>query len=467
MVQPQRGHVKDVAIIGAGPSGLVAAKFLLAEKAFSNVVIYEQRDTVGGTWNYAPLASQSHKMSNGDSSQHVSTTAKAVVTANLPKYNTPMYEGLETNVPHMLMGYCDTPFPENTKLFPDRECVMQYLEDYASELSTIIKFKNEVLAVKPTCKSGSEGWDLTTRASDNGNEATQHFDAVVIANGHGSSPSLPPVQGLDEWAQRLPESICHSISFRNTKPFKNKRVLLVGGGPSAADISHQLTQVCALPLLASRPKKSPYHLDEPNERAYLELATLIPEERAAVFKDGSIERDIDIIFLCTGYTYDFDFLGAADPAVKAGEGIGAIHPYQYIFHVQHPTLAFVETLEQIIPFAIAEAQAAVIARVWSGRLALPSSEDMQGWVDGVISKKGPGRKFHATEPPSDLQYMKEMYEWCRKTEASEKGKLPRLWDDYWCWLRMATADIKKAFVAKGEDRGQVVGYEELGFHFSG
>ena len=42
--------ISKIAIIGAGPSGIVTAKALLAEGCFSEVVVYEQRETLGGAW---------------------------------------------------------------------------------------------------------------------------------------------------------------------------------------------------------------------------------------------------------------------------------------------------------------------------------------------------------------------------------------------------------------------------------
>ena len=245
-----------------------------------------------------------------------------------------------------------------------------------------------------------------------------------------------------------------------------QRVLIVGGGPSAADIGQQIARVCQYPLLASRPRKGPYHPDEPNERELPILTSLIPEERAAVFEDGSIERDVDIVFLCTGYAYDFSFLAPVDMKLD-NKSIEALHPYQYIFHMQHPSLAFVETPEMIVPFAIAECQAAIIARVWSGRLALPEKEVMQKWIADTIHEKGAGRSFHALSPPSDLKYMRDMYDWSCKAEDSAMGKTPSDWNDEKCWLRMAAAQLKKAFNLKGEDRHGVLKHEELGFHFDG
>lgn len=41
---------KNIAIIGTGPSGLVAAKYAI-EQGF-NVTVYEQNDVIGGVWWY-------------------------------------------------------------------------------------------------------------------------------------------------------------------------------------------------------------------------------------------------------------------------------------------------------------------------------------------------------------------------------------------------------------------------------
>lgn len=40
----------NIAVIGAGPSGLCSAKHSLAHGF--NVTVYEQHEKLGGTWNY-------------------------------------------------------------------------------------------------------------------------------------------------------------------------------------------------------------------------------------------------------------------------------------------------------------------------------------------------------------------------------------------------------------------------------
>ena len=145
-----------------------------------------------------------------------------VITANLPKLNTPMYEGLESNLPHMLMQFSDTPFPEGTQLFPTRETVWRYLQDYASEIISIIRFGHQVVDVRPSRAEDVHVWEVTARAAAEGVDEVERFDAVVAANGHCDWPLLPDVEGLGAWSKELPESLYHSVSYKNPKAFKNK-----------------------------------------------------------------------------------------------------------------------------------------------------------------------------------------------------------------------------------------------------
>ena len=237
-------------------------------------------------------------------------------------------------------------------------------------------------------------------------------------------------------------------------------------------MSQQIGAVCQHPLIVAQLEKSPYHVDQPYNIEHPGLVAVNPHERSARFEDGSVEHNIDAIVLCTGYAYRFPFLKSIAPGIES-EGVRALPLYKHIFHEQHPTLAFIETPELIVPFPLAECQAAVVARVWSNRLELPPRLKMQEWREDVIRDRGAGRGFHALKPPSDLEYMKELYEWCcnasepPKSEQGASGKTPRKWDEEACWLRMTAAEMKKAFNAQGKHRVNLTTYEELGFHFDG
>ena len=221
--------------------------------------------------------------------------------------------------------------------------------------------------------------------------------------------------------------------------------------------------MCKHPLIVAQREVSPYHTDEPYTRDYPGLIALDPKDRSANFEDGSTERDIDAVMFCTGYTYTFPFLASLAPKIE-DEPL-----YQYIFHMQDPTLAFVEMPEKIVPFALAECQAAVIARIWSGRLSLPPVRKMHDWANSIANDRGAGRPFYSLTPPIDLHYMNEMYDWCRQATENGKtgGKLPKRWNPKECWERQMAAEMKKAFNARGECRSEVHSYEDLGFHFEG
>ena len=197
-------------------------RYLLAENAFSEIVVFEQRNSVGGIWNYTPLPPKAQGSVNKHLNQSSAIKAIDTVTADLPKLNTPMYEGLESNLPHMLMQFSDTPFPKGTQLFPKRETVLQYLQTYASEIVQMIRFGHEVVDVRLTSGDKCHGWAITTRTAGESNNKTQRFDAVVAANGHCDWPLLPNVEGLDAWSERFPDSLYHSVSYKNAKTFQHK-----------------------------------------------------------------------------------------------------------------------------------------------------------------------------------------------------------------------------------------------------
>jgi len=199
-----------------------ACRYLLAENAFSKIIIYEQRNAVGGVWNYTPLPSNKHETVNGECRQPPSQTAMDIVTTNLPKFNTPMYQGLETNLPDTLMQYSDTPFPEGTRLFPTRETVMKYLEAYAGDIMSMIRFNHQVIDVRPTSSDEWHGWAITTKPTAEDETKVEKFDAVVVANGHSDWPLLPEIDALDAWSRKYPESVHHSVSYKNPHAFKNK-----------------------------------------------------------------------------------------------------------------------------------------------------------------------------------------------------------------------------------------------------
>ena len=64
--------------------------------------------------DFTPLPTKRQEFLNGDLNKHSKTNSVKVMAADLPKFNTPMYQGLESNLPHTLMQFEDTLSPEGT-----------------------------------------------------------------------------------------------------------------------------------------------------------------------------------------------------------------------------------------------------------------------------------------------------------------------------------------------------------------
>lgn len=388
----------------------------------------------------------------------------------------PMYDRLETNIPKSMMQYSDKPFREESQLFPTRDEVEQYLEEYADDVRHLIRFQTQVVDVSFSDLDATQGkWAVKTKSLERQLESEAQYDAVVVASGHYNVPYVPDIRGIAQWNSEYPGIISHSKLYRRPDDFKNKKAIIVGNAASGVDIGAQIGTVCKLPLLVSQ--RSASYLS-PGAEAYktevpeiIEFLSPTSSSRAVRFADGRVEQDIDAIVFCTGYLYSFPFLGSLNLPIIS-DGTRVQHVYQHIFYNDHPTLAFVGLPQKIIPFIISEAQAAVISRFWSGRLELPCQEELYLWEDTIIAERGAGKGFHTLGFPLDADYLDELCDWALEAKANPataenngKGKLPSRWGEKERWDRERFPAIKKAFAQRGELRHKVRSMEELGFDF--
>lgn len=111
---------------------------------------------------------------------------------------------------------------------------------------------------------------------------------------------------------------------------------------------------------------------------------------------------MDHIIFCIGYEYDYPFLA----------------------------LVFIMLPLRAVAFPFAETQSAAVARVWSGRLSLPSRQDMLTWIEENTAKRGPGKSFHKLSHLADADYMNEMCQWCREARCEDDNRLaPPFWGE--------------------------------------
>jgi cation diffusion facilitator CzcD-associated flavoprotein CzcO len=482
-------RARSVAIVGAGPSGVAAAKYLLAEKAFDKIVLYEQRNRSGGIWNYTaehtdedlftipqtdprgknqdPIWTKQPSLQDGD------TNGTSELRKNL-SFVSPMYEKLETNIPRGLMGFKGLDWPKDSQLFPTHETVLEYIDNYGKDVQNLVQYRTQVVNAEPASDAPNGSWRIKVRNLKSNEDHEEEFDALIVANGHFIVPFIPDIAGIREWNAEHPGRLSHSKYYRRPESYEGQKVIVIGNSASGADISAQVASHCQKPLLWSSKSVSMFSATHGSggstRKEVPPIKRFISESRGVEFEDGIVELNIDAVIFATGYFYSFPFLENVKPAlIKDGSHVE--HTYQHLFYAPQPTLSFLALCQRVIPFPLAEAQASVVARVYSGRLTLPSYDEMQKWEQDTITEIGDGRSFHLLPFPKDGNYMNAMSHWALSAPPKEglendgKGKIPPIWGEWEFWCRENFPVIRRAFGEFGEKRHRIKSVEEVGFSF--
>ncbi|OYX14849.1 MAG: pyridine nucleotide-disulfide oxidoreductase, partial [Rhizobiales bacterium 32-66-8] len=124
--------------------------------------------------------------------------------------------------------------------FPTRDAVIAYLTLYEQRYDFPIERPCGVEAVEPAAEGLrvhlASGRTLTARA-------------VVSATGTWSAPFIPAYPGQDQFRGLQ----LHSAAYRSPKPFRDMRVLVVGGGNSGAQILAELACVATATWVTVQP----------------------------------------------------------------------------------------------------------------------------------------------------------------------------------------------------------------------
>ncbi|KAK0636345.1 hypothetical protein B0T17DRAFT_78542 [Bombardia bombarda] len=453
---PKQFDVKKIVIIGAGPSGLAAAKYLLAQKAFESVVIFEQQYEVGGVWNYSATASQTLHVPQVSVDCPPDPPLRPKDTP--PVFPTPMYEVLHTNIPRSLMQFSDLPLPQDSLIFPSRQDVQAYLVKYAADIRHLIRFSTQVQDVRLRQDNGRDQWDVDVLSLETGEVDTTTYDAVVVASGHYSITYMPDVKNIAVFHAAHPGVVSHSKHYRTAEGFANKKVVAVGNAASGLDIASQISRVCKKPLLLSvrtaTPKPS---LEFSGGEEVPVIEEFLVDERGVRFQDGRVEKDIDAVIFATGYLFTFPFLTSLKPPlVTNGRRVYGV--YKELFDIDHPTLAFPGLPIKVTPISMSETQGAIISRTWANLLPLPGPEEMRKWESEEAEKRGPS--FHVWPKGGDIEYINAMHDWLMRSRTS--GKEPPYWNEELVWQRQIFAEAKLKFEKEGQKAHSLA---ELGFEY--
>jgi putative flavoprotein involved in K+ transport len=184
----------DVVVIGGGQAAL-ALGFYLRRSGLEYVILDDQPEA-GGSWQRA--------------------------WSSLRAFSPAQWSSL----PGWLMPRITSP---DKSEYPSRDEVISYLREYERRYSLNVLHGERINSVTRE----ADGTVLRVR-SDSGHE--WHARAVISAT--GGNPYIPAIEGRDEF-----EGIqIHSLDYSDSSRFRGKRVVVVGGGNSGAQIVAELTE---------------------------------------------------------------------------------------------------------------------------------------------------------------------------------------------------------------------------------
>ena len=406
-----------VAVIGGGPAGLVAARFLKLHGF--EPVIFEAAAAVGGQWNVASPASA-------------------------------VWPSMRTNTSRVLTAFSDLDHPSGTNVYPDQADMLGYLQRYA-ETAGLTPHLRLSTPVEGLDRGPSKGWIIRSRCGER--SVSELFSRVVVATGCCTAPDMPAIAGLSGFAGRGGAS--HSSQYGGPELYRGQSVLVAGCSISALEIASELAASGAAKVSVAM-RRQRYVLQKllagvPTDHvAFTRFAAqagrvLPPEAIAAAMKqmvlencgnpeqfgapkpddnifaagltqsqnylalvaEGRIEPQpwieavdgqtvhfadgssgvFDAIILGTGFRLTLPFVSET---IAASLGLDGYHIdlYDHTLHPDLDGLGFIGLYPLVGPyFPVLELQARWLAYVWAGLRPMPSTETMQEGASAARARR--------------------------------------------------------------------------------
>jgi putative flavoprotein involved in K+ transport len=185
-------------VIGAGATGLSCARALTRRGVRS--VVLERGESVGTAWRGR-------------------------------------YRSVRLNSGRAFSALPGRRYPRGTPVFPARDDVVRYLEDYRTHHQLDVRTRTDVARIDQ--EDGC--WRVTTDADE------LHAPHVVVATGLMCRPVLPAA--LTDGRSDLP--VVHSAHYVDAAPYRGRELLVVGAGSSGFEIAHDLVRGGAERVLLS------------------------------------------------------------------------------------------------------------------------------------------------------------------------------------------------------------------------
>ncbi|XP_065168106.1 flavin-containing monooxygenase 3-like [Atheta coriaria] len=359
-----------IGILGAGAAGLVSLKYALEEG--HEVVCFEKSARLGGCW------SGDGRVGKDELGNHISSG---------------MYKGLTTNLPKEIMIFDGLEHNPHSKSFVGQAEILHYLQTYAKKfnLAKSIRFGHEVISIEPLSSDPNTRWRLLVRNLTKPDEepTTHDFDALMLAPGHFVHKFIADIKD----ANVFQGDMLHSNDFRDGANYVNKRVLVIGAGPSGGDIAKRVAQHAKITFQSV---KVDSHKFVPIHKDVVEKGEVDHFDRnGAHFQDGSYEP-LDVVIYSTGYTYMVPCLSPACGIRIENNWFKFL--YHHCINIERPSMAIIGLPYGASIFPLADLQVRYYMAYLAGKFDLPSREAMLESVSNEhavrISKGVPDRNFH-------------------------------------------------------------------------
>ncbi|OWF42094.1 dimethylaniline monooxygenase [N-oxide-forming] 5-like [Mizuhopecten yessoensis] len=364
-------QARRVAVIGAGISGLSTLRSLLASDRKYIPTCFERGNDVGGVWLY-------------NENTHTDEDGMPVFTS--------MYRDLISNLPKPMMEFPEFPNtdPDTDSSFMPRPEVMNYIKRFTEhfELRKYILTHTFVTNVSPKSDERHPEWTVSYYDIRNKEEQKQAvFDAVFVCNGHQHTPNKPDIDG----AEKFQGEITHSKNYRVPEKFIDKRVVILGASFSGTDIAIDISP-CAKQIFLSHNKDRFKSVFPGNitEKPGIKRMT----RTTVIFLDDT-EEEVDVLLFCTGYRYNFPFLG--DDVISVTNN--RVMPlYKHVVNIKYQNLFVIGILDQVPFFPMGHQLSRFAVAILDGEVNLPLEIEMYADAESDFNgRKERGEKAHASK----------------------------------------------------------------------
>ncbi|KAE9617578.1 putative indole-3-pyruvate monooxygenase [Lupinus albus] len=204
--------VNGPVIVGAGPSGLAVAACLKEQSV--PFIVLERENCIASLWQKRT------------------------------------YDRLKLHLPKQFCQLPNFPFPLDFPEYPTKFQFIKYLESYASYFNITPQFNETVQSAKYDETFGL--WRVKTIRKSHSGNCSNEFEYIcrwmVVATGENAEKVVPEFEGLQEFDGH----VMHACDYKSGLSYNGHKVLVVGCGNSGMEVSLDLCNHHASPLMVVR-----------------------------------------------------------------------------------------------------------------------------------------------------------------------------------------------------------------------